>query len=83
MSRESEHGEDTLSVPASVNRPNAKAAGFILLAVVALFGGMELYGVTVVGDWSIVFPTIVFQLVAITLIVAPMIYGVVCASQHD
>ena len=55
----------------------------ICAVIVLLFGAIELYGVYVVGDWSIVVPTVVCQLLAITVAVAPMMYGFIYASGHD
>jgi hypothetical protein len=62
---------------------NAKGALLIAGAVMALFGGIEIYGISVVGDWSILRSTIVCQLVAITLAVAPMMYGLVFAAHEE
>jgi hypothetical protein len=62
---------------------NLKGAALIALTIVALFGAIEFYGLSVVGDWEILNPTIVCQLLAITVAVAPMIYGMVYASHHE
>ena len=56
----------------------------IALIVAALFTTVELYGLAGLGDWELaVVPTIAFELLAITLIVAPMVYGVMFNSEHD
>ena len=60
-----------------------KGALLIAIAIALLFGGIELYGIVIGGDRDVVMPTIAWQLLAITLIVSPMIYGLVYASHHD
>jgi len=60
-----------------------KNAFLIALSIIVLFGAIELYGISVVGDWSILRSTVVFQLIAITLAVAPMLYGLIYASHHE
>ncbi len=44
---------------------------------------MELYGLSGGGDRSIIKSTMVCQLLAITVAVAPMMYGLIWASHHD
>jgi len=67
----------------SKSKFNAKGALLTAVATVVLFAIIELYGLFVVKDWSIMNPTIVCQLLAITVAVTPMIYGMVYASHHD
>jgi hypothetical protein len=62
---------------------NAKGALLIVACIVLLFGGIELYGISLIGDWSILGSTVVWQLVAITAAVAPMMYGLLFASHHE
>jgi hypothetical protein len=61
---------------------NLKGVLVVAAAILVLFGAIELYGLAVVGDWSIVNPTVVCQLLAITAAVAPMMYGLIFASHH-
>lgn len=67
-----------------MSQPKVNAKGALLTAVVTvvLFTVIELYGLFVVRDWSILNPTIVCQLLAITVAVTPMMYGMIYASQH-
>jgi hypothetical protein len=55
----------------------------IAAAIAILFGAVELYGLSVVGDWTILNPTVSCQLLAITIAVAPMTYGLIYASHHQ
>ena len=60
-----------------------KYAFLISAAIILLFGGIEVYGLMVVGDWSLLKATVPFQVIAITLAVAPMMYGLVFMSHHE
>lgn len=62
---------------------NNRGVYVICAVIVLLFGAIELYGVYIVGDWSIVVPTVVCQLLALTIAVAPMMYGFIFASEHE
>ncbi len=66
-----------------MDKLNKKAVVIIVAAVFGLFGVIELYGMSVVGDWSVLYPTMIFQLIAITVIVSPMVYGVVCTHEEN
>lgn len=55
----------------------------IVLIVGALFAAIEFYGLAVLDGWDNVLPTVTFELLAITLIVAPMVYGVMFKAEHD
>lgn len=60
---------------------NAKGALLTAVVIVVLFGAIELYGLF--GDWSILNPTVACQLLALTVAVTPMMYGLVWASHHS
>jgi hypothetical protein len=60
---------------------NAKGALLTAAAIVLLFGGIELYGLF--GDWTILNPTVACQLLALTVAVTPMMYGMIWASHHS
>jgi hypothetical protein len=60
---------------------NAKGALLTAAAIVLLFGGIELYGLF--GDWTILNPTVACQLLALTVAVTPMVYGMIWASHHS
>jgi len=61
---------------------NTRAILAIAAAIAVLFGAIELYGLSVVGDWTVLNPTVTCQLLAITIAVAPMMYGLIYASHH-
>ena len=66
-----------------MDKLNAKGALITAGGIFFLFGAIELYGVFAVGDTSILIPTVICQLIALTIFVAPMIYGMVYASEDD
>ena len=66
-----------------MSKLHVKGAVLVCVSILVLFGGMELYGVKVVGDSSVLMPTVVMQLLAITVAVAPMMYGLIYLSHHD
>jgi hypothetical protein len=65
--------------------PHVNLKGMLLIAaaILVLFGAIELYALQVFEDWSIVNPTVTCQLLAITLAVAPMMYGLIYASHQQ
>ncbi|MEM7305372.1 MAG: hypothetical protein AAF682_01815 [Planctomycetota bacterium] len=62
---------------------NFKGALAIVVGIFVTFGLVELYGISTGGDWSVLVPTVLWQLVAITIIVTPMIYGLIYDSEAD
>ena len=61
----------------------AKAALATAIVIAVLFAGIEIYGLAVLGDWTVVNPTVACQLLAITVAVTPMRYGMIYASHHS
>jgi len=60
-----------------------KYAFLISAGIILLFAGIEVYGLMVVGDWSLLKATVPFQVIAITLAVAPMMYGLMFMSESE
>ena len=60
-----------------------KSALLIAATIAILFASIEIYGIWIGGDPDILTSTVLWQLLAITLIVSPMVYGLIYASHHD
>lgn len=61
---------------------NVKGAFLVVASILVLFGGIELYGLMLMDNWSILTSTVFWQLCGLTVAVAPMMYGLIFDSEH-